>query len=232
MPPPVAELLAKSPLFRGLSPADRAELAAVSALRSWDRGEELFSEGDPADALYVLVEGLVKVVKMTPAGKEMILEIFGAGDPVGAVALFAENPFPASARVIEPARAIVTPRAVFFAQLESRPSLVRGLLAGFTHRTMELTSRLAELAGAKVEERIARFLLRKADDLARHEHGGLFLPLALSRQELADMTGTTIETAIRVMSRWAKQELVATRDDGFVLLDRRRLAEIAGSEVF
>ena len=73
-------------------------------------------------------------------------------------------------------------------------------------------------------------LLRKADDIARREHGGLFIPLALSRQELADMTGTTVETAIRVMSRWAKQELVATRDDGFVLLDRGRLAEIAGLE--
>jgi CRP/FNR family transcriptional regulator len=79
-----------------------------------------------------------------------------------------------------------------------------------------------------VEERIARLLLRKADEVARHEHGGLFIPLALSRQELADMTGTTIETAIRVMSRWAKQGLVATRDDGFVLLDRRRLAALAG----
>jgi CRP/FNR family transcriptional regulator len=176
----------------------------------------------------VIVDGLVKVVKATPAGREVILEIFGAGDPVGAVALFAGQPFPASARVLEPARCIVTPRAAFFARLESRPSLVRGLLAGFTHRTIELTARLSELAGARVEERIARFLLRKADEVARPGHGGLFIPLALSRQELADLTGTTIETAIRVMSRWAKQGLVATRDDGFVLLDRARLATLAG----
>jgi CRP/FNR family transcriptional regulator len=228
MPPPVAEQLARSPLFRGLSPADRAELASVSSLRSYDRGEELFAEGDPADALFVIVDGLVKVVKATPGGKEVILEIFGAGDPVGAVALFAGQPFPAGARAIEPTRCIVTPRAAFFARLESRPTLVRGLLAGFTHRMIELTARLSELAGARVEERIARLLLRKADEVARHEHGGLFIPLALSRQELADMTGTTIETAIRVMSRWAKQGLVATRDDGFVLLDRRRLAALAG----
>src|SRR5689334_21611245 len=135
---------------------------------------------------------------MTPAGKEIILEIFGPSDPVGAVALFALNPFPATATAIEPTRCVLTPRAVFFARLESRPSLVRGLLAGFTHRLMELTARLSELAGAKVEERIARFLLRKGEESGREAHGGLFIPLALSRQELADMTGTTIESAIRV----------------------------------
>lgn len=230
MPPPVAEQLARSPLFRGLAVADREALAAVSALRSYARGEELFGEGDPSDVLFVVVDGLVKIVKMTPAGKELILEIFGPGDPVGAVAVFAGQPFPASARALEPARCIVTPRARFFRLLESNPSLVRGLLASLTLRLMELTGRLADLAGAKVEERLARFLLRKANEQPRREHGGLFVPLALSRQELADMTGTTIETAIRVMSRWAKSGVVATRDDGFVVLDPPRLARIAGLE--
>jgi CRP/FNR family transcriptional regulator len=228
MPPPVAEQLARSPLFRGLSPVDRAELAAVSSLRSFDRGEELFVEGDPSEALFVVVDGLVKVVKATPSGKELILEIFAEGDPVGAVALFAGQPFPASAIALEPSRCIVTPRRAFFERLESRPSLVRGLLAGFTHRLMELTTRLSELAGAKVEERLARFFLRKADEVGRREHGGQFVPLALSRQELADLTGTTIESAIRVMSRWGKSGRVITREDGFVVVDRAGLARIGG----
>jgi CRP-like cAMP-binding protein len=231
MPPPVGEQLGNSPLFRGLSPADRAALAAVSTLRSFARGEELFAEGEPSEALYVVIEGLVKVVKMTPSGKELILEIFGEGDPVGAVAMFAGLPFPASARAIEPARCIVTPRREFFRLLESQPTLVRGLLAGFTLRLLELTTRLSELAGARVEERLARFFLRSAGEHAQPAHGGLFLPLALSRQELADMTGTTIESAIRIMSRWAKLGLVATRDDGFVLLDRAGLLRLAGTEV-
>lgn len=230
MPPPVGEQLARSPVFRGLSAADRGALAEVSALRFYARGEELFAEGDPADALFVVVDGLVKIVKQTPAGKELILEIFGPGDPVGAVAVFASQAFPASARALEPARCIVTPRAAFFRLLETNPSLVRGLLAGLTLRLLELTSRLADLAGAKVEERLARFLLRKAEESPRQEHGGLFIPLALSRQELADMTGTTIETAIRVMSRWAKSGLVATREDGFVILDRVRMAQISGAD--
>jgi CRP/FNR family transcriptional regulator, dissimilatory nitrate respiration regulator len=230
MPPPVGEQLARSPLFRRLAAEDRAALAAVSTLRVFDRGEELFAEGDPSDALFVVVEGLIKVVKMTPSGKELILEIFGAGDPVGAVAMFAGQAFPAGARAIEPSRCIVTPRREFFRLLESQPSLVRGLLAGFTLRLLELTSRLSELAGAKVEERLARFLLRSAEEHGRPAHGGLFIPLALSRQELADMTGTTIETAIRVMSRWGKSNLVATREDGFVLLDRVGLARIGGLE--
>lgn len=230
MPAPVGELLAQSPFFRGLSLDDRLVLAAVSSVRSYDRGEVLFGEGDPSDALFVIVDGLVKIVKLMPTGKELILEIFAAGDPVGAVALFAGHAFPASARAIEPSRCLVTPRSAFFRLLESNASFVRGLLAGLTLRQLELTSRLAELAGARVEERLARWLLRKGEELARHEHGGVFIPLALSRQELADMTGTTIETAIRVMSRWAKSGLVATREDGFVILETARLERVAGIE--
>ena len=75
---------------------------------------------------------------------------------------------------------------------------------------------------------VARFLLRKGEETGQDARGGLFIPLALSRQELADMMGTTIETAIRVMSRWGKTGLVATREDGFVVLDKERLADIAG----
>jgi len=122
----------------------------------------------------------------------------------------------------------VTPREPFFRLLAEHPSLVRGLLSGLTMRLIELTNRLANLSGARVEERVARLFLQKLDELGRPERGGHFLPLALTRQEIADLAGTTIETAIRVMSRWSKTGIVVTETEGFLVLDRVALEHLAG----
>jgi CRP/FNR family transcriptional regulator len=92
---------------------------------------------------------------------------------------------------------------------------------------MELTNRITELSGTRIEPRFARLFLKLAGDMGRVERGGTFVPIVLTRQELADMTGTTIETAIRIMSRWGKQALVRTEKDGFVLLDRSSLEALA-----
>ena len=117
----------------------------------------------------------------------------------------------------------------FFALLEQHPALVRGLLSGLTLRLAELTRRLAELTGARVEARFARLFLKLADQIGRRDRGGVLVPMPLSRQELADLTGTTIETAIRIMSRWQKDDVLHTDKDGFVVLDRALLEEVAQS---
>ncbi len=225
---PVETALAAVGMYRRLDAEDRRRLAEVSILREYEKGEEIFSEGDPAAAFYVVVEGRVKVLKSTPTGREIILEIFGAGDPLGSVMAYEGKPFPASARALEPTRCVVTPRESFFRLLGEHPSLVRGLLSGLTMRLVELTNRLANLSGARVEERIARLFLQKMEELGREERGGVFVPLALSRQEIADLAGTTIETAIRVMSRWGKSDLVRTEEEGFLVLDRGAIEHLAG----
>jgi CRP/FNR family transcriptional regulator len=164
---------------------------------------------------------------MTPAGKDVILEIFGPGDPLGAVAVYEGLPFPASAQALEPTTAVLISRKAFFELLERHPSLVRGLLLGLNQRLVELTTRLAELTGGRVEPRFARLFLKMADDRGQLRDGLVQIPIALSRQELADLTGTTIETAIRIMSRWAKQDIVRTEKDGFVIVKRGELETLA-----
>ena len=83
------------------------------------------------------------------------------------------------------------------------------------------------MTGGRIEARFARLFLKLADQMGRSERGGTFIPLSLSRQELADMTGTTIETCIRIMSRWGKENVVHTDKDGFVVLDRKELQSSA-----
>lgn len=229
MSTPDDELLRRLPFFRRVSPALRARVAEVARLKSYERGKLIFAEGDPSDAFIIIVSGRVKVFKSTPAGKEIILEIFAAGDPLGAVAVYEGAPFMASAFTLEPTELLSIEQAAFFRLLEAEPVFVRGLLSGLTLRLAELTRRLAELTGARVETRFARLFLKLGDQIGRTERGGMFIPMPLSRQELADLTGTTIETTIRILSRWQKDDVLHTEKDGFVLLDRATLDELAAS---
>jgi CRP/FNR family transcriptional regulator len=224
-----AEIMGAIPLFRRVKPDDREHIAAAASLRDYETGAHVFLEGDDSDAFLVVVTGRVKVYKHAPDGRAVILEMFGPGGPIGAVATYEARPYPASAMALEPTTCVSIPRQAFFDLLERHPSLVRGLLGSLSLRLVELTTRLAELTGGRIETRVARLFLKLADQLGRPERGGIFIPLPLSRQELADFTGTTIETAIRIMSRWGKEEVLRTDKDGFVLLDRRALEALTAN---
>jgi len=220
------EIVRRTAIFRRLSPEDRQRLAAVAQTRAFDKGAVIFGEGDPSDQLYTVVDGRVKVVKTTARGTDIILEIFGPGDPLGAVAVYESRPYPATAIALESTTCLSVPRQAFFSLLEQHPTLVRGLLTGLTHRLVELTNRLAELSGGRIEARLARFFLKLAHDIGQRRPDGIFVPLVLSRQEIADMIGTTIETSIRIMSRWGKDHIVHTEKDGFLVIDQAALEAI------
>jgi CRP/FNR family transcriptional regulator len=222
----VEEAFRTTVLYRSLSSEDRGRLAEVSVLRSYDKGEALFSEGDPSDFLFTIVKGRAKVVKLLPSGKEVILEIFGPGDPIGAVVAYEGRPYVATALALEPTSCVLVKRAAFFALLESHPSLVRSFILGLTRRIVELTSRIPEVAGGRVETRFAHLFLKLAARMGAARPEGTFIPMPLTRQDLADLTGTTIETCIRIMSRWGKEGLVRTDKDGFMLLDRGALEKL------
>ena len=229
MSAPDDSLLRQLPFFRRLSAALRARVAEVARLKSYERGDLVFAEGDASDAFIVIVAGRVKIFKSTPAGKEVILEIFGPGDPLGAVAVYESVPFFASAMTLEPTQILSIEQSAFFRLLEDDPTFVRGLLSGLTIRLAELTRRLADLSGARVDVRLARLFLKLCERIGKPERGGIFVAMPLSRQELADLAGTTIETTIRIMSRWQKEDVLHTEKDGFVVLNREALEEASAS---
>ena len=220
---------AQFPLFRRVSPEDRVRIAAVARVAEFARGDTIFQEGDLPERFITVLTGRVKICKHAAGDKEIILQLLGPGDPLGAVAVYDVRPYPASAVALEAATGLVISRQSFFALLEQSPSLVRGLLSGLTLRLMELTERLTELTGGHVEARLARLFLKLGQQLGKPDRGGTFIPLPLSRQELADLSGTTIETSIRIMSRWGKDELLRTERDGFTIVDRTALETLANT---
>lgn len=227
MPKPEIELICRIPVFRGLAEEDCGRLAAVSKIERMEKGKTLFSEGDPSDVFYILVEGRVKIFKVTPDGRDIILGIFEPGEPLGAVAVYRAVDYPATAEILEESTLLAIPRRDLFQLLETYPTLTRGLLGALSLRLMELAGRLADLTGGRLEPRFARLFLKLADSMGEELKDGVFVPLHLSRQELADFTGTTIETTIRIMSRWGKDGLVVTEKEGFRIPDREELEALA-----
>ena len=222
-------MLRKVDMFRRASPEDRQRILEVSKVQHFARGAQIFQEGDPGDTFLAILEGRVKVFKAAPNGKEIILEIFSKGDPLAATAVYESRDLPASAMALEDTACLAIGRADFFALLERHPALVRALLSGLTMRLVELTKRLAELTSGKVEARFARLFLKLASQIGKPDRGGIFVAMPLTRQELADLTGTTVETSIRTMSQWQKESVVRTEKDGFVIVDQRQLESIAES---
>ena len=227
MSPDSETLLRSCALFSRLTAEDRRKVAEISVEKHYDKGDPVFAEGDPSDLIFTIVSGRVKVVKAIPGGKELILEILGPGDPLGAIAAYESRPYPASAVALEEAVCVASKRAAFMGLLETCPSLVRGMLGGFSLRVIELGKRLGEITGSRVEARFAQIFLKLADRLGRPRGAGVFVPIVLSRQDLADLAGTTMETSIRIMSRWGKEGVVSTESDGFLVSSRDDLEGLA-----
>lgn len=216
------------PILKPLTAEDRAALTPLCELHAFDKGALIFEEGQPALFIHFLFLGRVKIVKAAPE-RDLILEILGPGEPIGAVAVFERRPFPATAVALEPCGIVSIPEREFFGLIEKRPEITRRLLAGLTMRMMALNRRLADMTGS-VEYRAARLFLTLAQRLGRQTPDGTFVPLHLSRQEIADLASTTVESAIRLMSRWEKEGLLRTDKDGFLIRRHEDLRRIAPEE--
>ncbi len=214
--------LAASPMFQHLPGPLRGRVARLATLWDLDKADALWNAGDPADTLTVIVSGRVKVVKHVDTG-DVILEMFGPGEAVGAVAVYNQMPYPATAIAMEPSTLLRLPRRDWFDLLERDPGFARAMMLAMTRLNMALTRKLAAMHGTRVQTRIASLFLSLAGRMGRETPEGTEIPLTLSRQEIAEMVGTTVESAIRVMSRWNREGLLLTGRERFVIPDRERL---------
>ncbi len=210
-------LLERIVLFRCLNPAEARNLAQLCRVQVCERGDTVFLEGTRAKEMSFVALGTVKIVKATPT-RSVILRIVGAGSPVGIVAAWEGRPYPGTAIAVEPSTIVHVPEREFFALTDRHPEILRQLLQMMMRRQVQLGQRVSEMTGS-VETRVAKALLDLVASAGTVEGHRATIPLALTRQEVADLAGTTVETAIRIMSRWGKEGLVLTEGDGFVIPD-------------
>ena len=225
---PIAETFERVPFLRALSPADRELLAPYTESRILARGEALWSEGQPSGEFSFVVRGRMKMVKAAHNGRQTILEMGGPGDLLCANAVCGYLPYCCSGLCMEEGSEIVVlPRRDVLALVERSPMAARAFMREITGRGVNMCQRVEELAGIKVEQRIAMLLLKLADRAGVPlQKGGIRVPVPLSRQDIADLCGTTIETSIRVMSGLRKKGVVTNAARGFVVECRESLEQI------
>jgi CRP-like cAMP-binding protein len=226
------ELLAQSALFASLSEGERGQVEARLVRRSLEKDEYLFFEGDPAEWLVFVAEGRVKMIKHSESGRETILATFGPGQIVGEVGVLVGEIYPATAQVLESAVTYGLRRAEYVELVQGHPDLAWALIEELGRRLQRAHETIRSLAVERVERRVARVLLRMANTAGERVEdagtpGAVRITVHLSRQDVADMAGTVIETAIRAMSKFQKQGLIETREGHIVLLRPHLLVAIA-----
>jgi len=210
-----AEVLKQSFIFSRLNEDELAELGGLAVKRSLAPGEFIFWEGDAPEWFYMVVEGRVKVVKHSSLGKEFIIAFFGPGEMFGEVAVFEDKSYPASAQAVVDTKVLGIRKDSFLSFFTQRPQVALRIISVLGGRLRDAQTRLKDLAGERVEQRLARTLLMLSLKL------GSTLPF--TRQEIADMAGTTTETAIRFMSRLREGNIIRSVRGKVIILDETKL---------
>jgi len=221
-------MMCASALFTGLSRQDCMEIASCAKARTFARDELLFMQGQPVRNLVLIQTGRVKLTQLSPNGNEVILWMNGAGDAVGVPADTSVVSHTCSARAMEHCRALTWEYARLQQLLVQYPQIrnnINQILAG---RLNELEERFREIATEKVAKRLALALLRLVKQVGKESHGGV--EVSLSREELAQMTGTTLFTISRILSKWGEQGFILPRREAVLVRDPQRLVEVGAED--
>jgi len=209
------QILKRAFIFSSLTNDELGELANLAIEHSFMSTEFIFWDGDTPDWFYIIAEGKVKVLKHSSLGKEFIIAFFGPGEMFGEVAVFENKPYPASAQAIAETKVVGIKREALLSFLANRPHVALRIINVLGGRLRDAQSRLRDLAGERVEQRLASVLLMLSSKL------GLTLPF--TRQDIADMVGTTTETAIRIMSHLKERGIIRSARGKVIILDKEKL---------
>lgn len=215
------EIIVGSVLFKGLEDAQLERVAEISHEKNYKRGESIFFEGDEATGFYVVVEGKVKIFKMSPDGREQILHIFGPGEPFGEVPVFHRQPFPANAVTMAQSTLLFFPRREFVDLVASTPSLALSMLAMLSLRLRRFASQVESLSLKEVPGRLAAHLVYLAEEQGRTDRVVLDIP----KGQLASLLGTSPETLSRIFARMSEEGLIRVHGKEIELLDYEELLE-------
>lgn len=210
-------------------PEDRyTSMAEATTSLILNKNDTVWEEGDRCGHLYLIVSGSIKIIKHSETGKDVIIEIYGPRDAIGVSTTLVGGPYISAAVCISAVKLLCVPRELILSLLGEVPGMALRSLKGMARRQRMLMQKVKEMAAGGVEYRIAHLLLKLADRIGESKTtNGINIPINLSRQDIADLVGTTVETAIRVMSRWRKLGIVDNDKAGIVIRDRNSLEQLA-----
>jgi CRP/FNR family transcriptional regulator len=224
----IAEMLKHVTLFAGLDKTARESVARLAVERRVPAGQVLFRQGESADGFYVVLDGKVKVYKLSTDGRQQILHAFGPGQAFAEAAMFAGDSFPAFAETLSECRLAFFPRGAFLKELGQNPALAAGLITSLARLCHQLAGLVEQLSLSDVSGRLARYVT----DLARRKgvalEKGAQVRLDLAKGELARHLGTAPETLSRALGRLAALDLVAVEGPVLTIRNPEGLQALAG----
>lgn len=215
------QIIKNSPLFAGLTDANLDALMEIARIREHARGELLFSEGEEAEGFFIVIDGKVKVYKLSPEGKERILHIIHPGGTFAEAAIFGDGLYPAYAEPLQTSNLLFLPKESFLELLMKNGQMAVNMIAGLSRFLRQFANQIEDLTFKDVPSRLARYLLQ----LSSGTRDTVVLPI--SKTQLASNLGTVSETLSRTLRKLSDDDLINVSGKTFEILDFDRLAELA-----
>jgi CRP-like cAMP-binding protein len=223
-------LVANLPMFAGLSPAEQDELLREARSIRYAKDSAAFDQGAEADRFFLLLHGHLRVEKSTSQGHQSVVRYVSAGELFGVAQAMNLTHYPATAVAAVESIALAWPSSSWHRLIAKYPSLAASALQTVGSRLQDTQARVMEISNEQVEQRVAHALLRLAKQAGRKVDSGIEIDFPISRQDIAEMTGTTLHTVSRVLSAWESEGLVEGGRQRIVLRDPHRLHGLAEGE--
>ena len=209
------EFFKQSPIFASLDKDELKKIAGLAAPHHFKKGEFIILEGNTPPSFHIIQEGRVKVFKQSSSGKDFTIGVFHRGDTFGEVAVFDGKPCSASAQAMDEAIVLTIRREEFLSLAARNPIIAMKIIGIMGERIKSAHNRLRDLAADRVEQRLTKVLL-----MLSSKYG---ITLSFTRQEIADMAGTTTETTTRVMNRLKNSGIIRSTRGKIIILDETKL---------
>jgi CRP-like cAMP-binding protein len=223
-----AALVHSFPLFADIPIEGCREIVAQAQAKEFLRRETIYQEGDSIRRTILLISGCVKITQLGENGSEVILRLNGSGDVIGKVDVQKHARHCSKAQTLSASTALIWDASVFEALSVRFPALRRNTLRSLASQMEELEQRFREISTERVASRLSREIVRLLAQVGRLVNGTV--EIALSREELAQLTGTTLFTVSRLLSDWDERGIVSTRREAVSVNDLHALQQLAEVE--
>jgi CRP-like cAMP-binding protein len=221
------DTLADMELFQGLPPAALADTMACARTHRLPEETRIFDQGDRAVRAYALIEGGVRISQSGSDGEQVVIRFVGPGEMFGTVALFTDRRYPAEAVTLTESVSLSWSEADVLELMGRYPAIAINLVRIMGNRLQEVQERFREIATQSVERRVAHALLRLAHKAGENTTQGTEIDFPLTRKHVAEMSGTTLYTVSRILTRWEKSGWVVTGHQRVTLCDFAEIRKIA-----
>jgi CRP/FNR family transcriptional regulator, nitrogen oxide reductase regulator len=220
-------LVSSMPAFKNVAGDALEKVLAQARSQRFPKNAHVFEQGAEATSFFLLLHGRVRAYKVTAAGEQVVMRFVGPGEFFGVAPAMAILTYPANALAVVDSIVLAWPSAVWAGMAEENPALALSMMQTLGQQLQEAQTRIAEMSTLEVERRVANALLRLAAQGARREDGGVAFDFPISRQDIAEMTGTTLFTVSRIFANWEANGLLTTGRQKILIREPHKLAVLA-----